>query len=295
MSIMILHHNDADGRCSAAIAIKYLKEYTFSWIVRELEYDQDIGEIPDSIRTVYVLDLSFSPDVMRNLTNKYDVIWIDHHITAIKKLDEFKDLIGIRMDGVAACELTWQHFLPERKVPEAVKLIGDRDVWRFKYGDRTRNFHEMFLLLDPPVENGAWSRWFKGLPEADLEFGAVLREAKTRDIQRHIDTHAWTVELTLKDVKGREIQAQGLMANMSDKRQFSEAGDYMLRGKGADFAWLYYEGMMNGNRIRYHSMRSIDYDVGSYAQDNGGGGHFRASGFVETLQFGRQAAESPPT
>lgn len=294
MSIMILHHNDADGRCSAAVAIKYLKQYDFTWIARELDYEQEIGDIPEGIVTIYVLDLSFSPKIMRKLVEKYDVIWIDHHITAIEKLDEFKDLIGIRRDGTAACILTWEHFLPEQDMPAACKYIGDRDVWKFEYGELTENFHELFLVHDPNPESPVWDEWFKGIDPAEMTFGALLRRANLRDIRNHVDQHAWPMDLYLKNAEGKSSIASGAKVNMSDKRQFSEAGSYLLNEKGMDFVWLFFEGMMDGRRIRYNSMRSIDYDVGQYALERNGGGHFRASGFIEILDQGRQAAKSPP-
>lgn len=283
MSVLILHHTDADGRCSAAITIKYLNENGFSWINKECEYDQNIGEIPHYIRKVFVLDLSFSPTVFRNLCENYEVVWIDHHITAIEKLDDFKSVKGIRKIGVAACELTWRYLFPYQEAPEVVKLIGDRDVYNFKYGDRTRDFHEFYLLVDPSANSPAWDRWFNNLSDLDVEFGGILRKAKVRDVRDHIDKNAIIMGLFLNDNDGNSVSTLGMKVNISDRRLFSEAGDYILKEKGMDFAWLYFEGIMDGNRIRYNSLRSIGYDVGAFALAKGGGGHTRASGFIEKI------------
>lgn len=99
---------------------------------------------------VYVLDLN--PECFKDFPGidvaKARVIWIDHHATAIEKWGTY--LPGYRIDGVAACRLTWQWFSDEhtagativeplptkedfvnRKVKEplAILLAGEYDVW----------------------------------------------------------------------------------------------------------------------------------------------------------------------
>ena len=95
---------------------------------------------------VYVLDLPikrlFTPDTLPIFYE--DIIWIDHHKSSIEEASA--NISGYRIDGVAACRLTWQWFmlqdkhiskLPEKEEyinrqvlePLAVRLAGEYDVW----------------------------------------------------------------------------------------------------------------------------------------------------------------------
>lgn len=58
-----------------------------------------------------------------------ELVYIDHHISAIKEVEEYLNknvacFAGLRNTNFAACELTWNYFFPGKPVPELVRLLG---------------------------------------------------------------------------------------------------------------------------------------------------------------------------
>ncbi len=160
---VVYHKSDFDGLFCREIARKFLPDAEFiGW-----DHGDPCPNV-DLDRTLYILDLSV-PDLMMHP----GLIWIDHHATAIAKYP--KDIPGYRIDGVAACRLTWQWFffqgtpegrpfvLPMRqdflehnvREPWSVRLAGEYDVWDkrdpdaelFQHGLRSRDISNMWPLI----------------------------------------------------------------------------------------------------------------------------------------------------
>lgn len=98
-TVVIYHKADFDGIFCREIAKKFIPEAELiGW---------DYGE-PEPVvspeDTLYILDLSV-PGLMQHP----NLIWIDHHKSAIDRYGEsHKKIDGYRIDGVAACRLTWR-------------------------------------------------------------------------------------------------------------------------------------------------------------------------------------------
>ena len=129
MSIKCFYHDDMDGICSAQIVkMRHPDAECF-----EIDYGNGFPE--DTIKladTVFMVDYGLQPfSRMIELSKNCNLVWIDHHKTAI---DEYGrsgiSLAGIRDVNLSACELTWKFFFPDRKTPVYVKLLGDFDCWR---------------------------------------------------------------------------------------------------------------------------------------------------------------------
>lgn len=137
----VFYHNDLDGQCAANIIAKPVSFDASNFI--EMQYGKAFPfDIIAQDETVYILDYSIEPEEMEQLLEiTTNIVWIDHHITAINKYADFPHQIaGIRKDGVAGCVLTYQYSYPGNEIPWPVLFIGDRDIWAFKYGDETKNF-----------------------------------------------------------------------------------------------------------------------------------------------------------
>lgn len=107
MTGCIYHEADLDGVMSAAIVKKY-----FKGDIDLLPYNYG-KEIPDVNKydKVFVVDVSFGSRT-RFLFDEWkekgiDVVWIDHHKTAIDDMRDY-EVKGKRRIGTAACELTWE-------------------------------------------------------------------------------------------------------------------------------------------------------------------------------------------
>lgn len=137
MTGCIYYEADLDGVMSAAIVKKYFKGN-----IDLLPYNYG-KEIPDVNKydKVFVVDVSFR-NRTRFLFDEWkdkgtDVIWIDHHKTAIDDMRDY-EVKGKRRIGTAACELTWEYLFDDIKTPNAVELLSAYDVWdhdRFEWSD----------------------------------------------------------------------------------------------------------------------------------------------------------------
>jgi oligoribonuclease NrnB/cAMP/cGMP phosphodiesterase (DHH superfamily) len=131
----IYHKGDLDGFCSGAI-VRHLSSPGMKML--PLEYGDPIPweELEGCFR-VYVVDFCLEPleTSMVRLEKMVDeVVWIDHHKSAIDSAAEINfNPPGLRRVGDAACELCWEYFLKSSvTIPQAVKFLGRYDVWDLK-------------------------------------------------------------------------------------------------------------------------------------------------------------------
>lgn len=143
--LVIYHKCDFDGLFSAAIVRKYCLEVErvsvelYGW-----NYEDPLPEksFISTFSKIVAVDISFPPEVMIELKSMGNVIWIDHHDSAISSSIKFgyDDLPGIRKNGTAACELTWSFFYPGIICPKIIQYVGAYDVWnkeRFPWEEET--------------------------------------------------------------------------------------------------------------------------------------------------------------
>lgn len=151
-TICIYHSRDLDGWCSAAIVKKWWKSQFMDGFDRTVSSQKEIdnvlphniltflgwdygNDIPDlsSYDKVIMVDISFPKDEMKKLWSRLNknFIWIDHHISAIKENEPEKNSVinGLLDTKFAACELSWEYFFPNQKMPEFVRLLGRYDCF----------------------------------------------------------------------------------------------------------------------------------------------------------------------
>jgi len=233
--ICFYHKADLDGVCSAAIVkhfvpdcelygIDYGDEFPWDFVrpgpdaeaselwahlfVPENGYRQGVNweSLRYERRTVYVVDFSLEPFAdMERLAKVSELVWIDHHKTAI---DAYNEALGfdcpheiMLQTKWAACELCWYYFTgadlddPAKEIPEAVRLLGTYDSWRkddpewdskimpFQYGcrsapgiyDPTAVAWPVLLSFMPPDKAGYTWYNFSADEQAKLDPAAVIR------------------------------------------------------------------------------------------------------------------------
>lgn len=282
MTMFIIHHDDADGRCAAAVAAKYakIKKQAVAFIKMEYgeAFDWELLATYDAAHDeVWVLDFSLPEadmDRMRRLADGR-FVWIDHHYTAIEKLDAFKDVRGTRQTGRAACLLTWEYCDFGYQPPLALRLIADRDVWAFEYGDISRHFHEAFWLESSEPWSGVWDRWLRPLSKLsdDLRVGEILYRRKQKSI-----LNTFSKLGRVEKLHGTDMTV--LTCNCIGTGELGQAA----RDIGHQVLHTYYEHVQNGRLVRTHSLYAATVDVGALAKERGGGGHKGASGWVEVVK-----------
>jgi len=133
----------------------------------EIDYDRKFPfDRVDKAEPVFILDFSLEvKDMEKLLQITEDVYWIDHHGSSIRKFEEHwagNEIKGLRDESKAGCVLTYiycsEFFEGKKKryVPIFIQLIGDRDIWAWKYGKRSRLFHRGLLAEDTSPGSPVW-------------------------------------------------------------------------------------------------------------------------------------------
>lgn len=138
----IFFHSDLDGYVSGSI----IKSVYRNSKCYECRYNNrlPVTSYVSPSDFVIIADYSFTPEEMLWLkANCRNVIWIDHHISAIKDSEKYgyDDLPGKRSIEFSGAELTWMFFYNDA-IPEFIQLVGSYDTFR-EYG--TKKFQEIVL------------------------------------------------------------------------------------------------------------------------------------------------------
>lgn len=270
--LCIYHSADHDGKGSAAI-VKYVHKdcelLGFSYD-QEIPYD-DINKHQD----IVICDISFPMDLMFKLHKEKNLVWIDHHASAIeayesymKEHNEGLGIKGLRAVGTAAIELTWQYFMPDKEVPLGVKLLALNDLFDLR-DKRVRPFEFAFLSLgvNRPYEK-VWRDLFEGNIDIDLmveKGNAILSYIKNRDYRL---ARNMTFEGTYKGLRF-------LAANMA------RAGSDFFESLDNVKDYHFMVSFSLNKRCKWNlSLRTSrdDVDVAEIAGTLGGGGHKKAAG-----------------
>jgi len=210
------HHNDADGWASGAIvnapinlAVGYHTKLNNSAILNTC-----------SGKVVAIVDFSFPRETMEFIVKcAKAVLWIDHHEESAPLKD--MGLEGIHDTSVAACILTWNYFNEGKEIPKAVRLVGDRDIWKFEDPDSEPFGHGLSTLpgcMDPSSE--LWQRLLENdelIPKI-VEIGQVIVDKIATDNLWHARQRVFLVQQG-----GDEFIITNCTANIS------ECADYLRK------------------------------------------------------------------
>lgn len=263
-----LYHNDPDGCCAAAIVRRALGE---PLMLRPLEIGDPVPwDEMGSYEQVVMVDYSLAPEDMRRLREGWSLVWVDHHKTSLVLLgEEMADVPGERSLEAAGCVLTWQTFFPELPLPQAVALIGDRDIWRMAYPE-TRTFSEGLYRSDfSPTNDDLWVPLLdddRAVVQELIERGQVLYQARLHDIERIVARY------------GFEVEFEGHRTLAVNHRGSGDMGEY-IRQQGYEIGYCYVEAVRSGELQTVVTLYSEQVDVSEIARKHGGGGHPGAAGF----------------
>lgn len=275
---IIFHHDDADGRCAAAIMAAHLTELWCSPVeFHSINYKD---KVPTDIITqhdvVALVDFSFKPDDMERVRAAASrVIWCDHHVTA--KDYGYNDLSGYRDfsdGGLAGCECTWRWCHPDKPIPPGIMLLGDYDSWRMAHAPACVHLHEGLKLedQDPASPNSVWGRLIQGDYAPIIAAGEYACRYRNNYCRNILESNSYHT------VIGKTHSYDAVAVNLYG---FGSAAFGDLFGRvPVCIAYIH-----DGRQFTV-SLYSKMVDVGAIAKEYGGGGHKGAAGFVcETLPF----------
>jgi hypothetical protein len=136
--IIFYHSADLDGKCSAAIVLRYEKQcWNRDCELFGINYgDPFPWEKITPSRRVYMVDFSLQPypEMFKLAMMTRDFHWIDHHKSVLPDTEKHGWPICYRAfeEGKAGCELTWSYLYQDSEavpMPHAVLLLGRYDVW----------------------------------------------------------------------------------------------------------------------------------------------------------------------
>lgn len=229
------------------------------------------------------------------------IIIIDHHKTAEADLAPFKitqqeaddfhpETVGRMLDGrwdreqilawfdlnQSGSVMAWDfaHTIPPNdlytpntspRAPTMLSLIEDRDLWRFAYGDRTKQFSA--ALRTYPMIFETWDRIAHGT-EALVKEGEIVLRAHTANIEKFL------ADAYEDKVGGHTVP----VVNVPYHYASDTAHAMLTKFPDAPFTACWFR---RGDGMIQWSLRSEDsrVDVSEIAKGLGGGGHRNAAGF----------------
>lgn len=223
------------------------------------------------------------------------IVIIDHHKTAETDLEPFKvevcggaklfhaDIGGMLRDmaeidrppilawfdmSQSGAVMAWEfaHGIPcNDSPPTMLALIQDRDLWRFAFGDRTRQFSA--ALRTYPMTFETWSE-IAGNTGKLIEEGRIVLKAHSANIDK------FTADAYFDDVGGFRVP----VVNVPYHYASDTAHALLAKYPDAPFTACWFK---RGDGQVQWSLRSEDTreDVSEIAKKFGGGGHRNAAGF----------------
>lgn len=251
--MICIHHNDADGRCSAAIVKRFFNTRLFI----EMDYKDILKlECIEPKESVFIVDFSFKPDVMKQiLARTTDIVWIDHHKTAAAYGYMLQGKFDITKSG---CELTWE-YCTKTPAPLVVSLIGAYDTWRHDVAGDIE-FYEGLRLLDHGPLEPIWDELFAGNVDAIIRDGETCIKYRDQMCASILKQFGHLVTLDGHTMLACNFRMGSLGFGQHD---YDACVSYIYDGT----KWTV-------------SIYSSKIDVGAIALAHGGGGHTGAAGFT---------------
>ena len=267
------HKADLDGHCSGALVKMEYPECEMYPIDYHDSFPWEL--LKDQNEKIFMVDFSLKAYDMDQLNRSCQLVWLDHHSTAISA-NAHLTILGIKDTKKAACELTWDWFHPNTPLPKWVEYIGRYDVWdhqknpdilAYQYGLRLWN-------LDPHVGGEAMINWQliqNDVPPLYMS-GIISMGRALLTYQRRQDTvmcSAYSFETKLGQYRVLALN-QGLASStVFDSKWDADKYDMMA-------AFVY---TPKGNwKVTLYSTHPHIH-CGEIAKQYGGGGHPGAAGF----------------
>jgi len=284
---VIYHSIDLDGWMSAAIVkLKYPDVQLLGW-----NYGDPIPDLSEYDKII-MCDVSFDPPEMMKLQRENNLIWLDHHISAIRKVYEYyanngniTDLHGFQDPKKAACELTWEFFF-DQPMPEIVRLLGRYDCFCHKGTNEEQRVLEFQYGARQCISNPEDAlNYLKNYLESDYQAVGIL---ETIQFEGQAIYGYLRIEAKQKYAKKFDAYFNGYLFACVNAERFNPINfgiNYHEEGYDG-FASFWYE---NGKWAISFYNDNREVDCSEIAGVFGGGGHKGAAGarldFLDSFCF----------
>lgn len=264
-SICIYHGNCPDGFGAAyALWRKHRSEFDFYPGI----YQQDPPWEYLEDKHLYLLDFSYKKDIMEKLIyHTRSVTIIDHHKSAIEDLESLDGLNKYFDINHSGCILTWKHVYPLLPIPEVLKYIEDRDLWKFELPNSKA---VSMALMSYDYDFEVWDKLIS-YPIRDLiNDGKAILKKFNKDLHELIAINKRRINICGYDVP--IINLPYIYA--------SDAGEILCENEAFSASYYYKQSSIN---VSLRSNKFTGIDVSEIASRFGGGGHKNAAGFELNL------------
>lgn len=284
--ICIYHGNCDDGFGAAwSIWMKWGNEVAYIPGV----YGKPMPDVEG--RNVLFVDFSAKlPELVAMANRAKSIVVIDHHKTAEADLADWNgpmpQLADIELLAAKACTETgspivaWFDMSQSGAVmawdfahgiehndppPNMLAMIQDRDLWRFAYGDRTKQFSA--ALRTYPMDFNVWTD-IAGRADSLVAEGEGILRAHNANIKKFMD------DAYMDKIDGHLVP----VVNVPYHYASDMAHALLTRFPGSPFTACWFR---RGDGMVQYSLRSEDsrLDVSEIAKKFGGGGHRNAAGY----------------
>ena len=227
------------------------------------------ADLPDcQNRAVYILDFSFSPDIMRAIDSRAaKLIMLDHHKSAAESLSGFVCRCGVVHFDMkkSGARLAWEFFLPDRPLPDLVRFVEDRDIWVWQFTESPA----FLAALD--MESKDFVRWAEIAAFSPAQLQGFMARGQAMD-----EKFSKLATDMAEDARPVTFNGHsGLMVNVPSVFH-SLVGDILARKSGT-FALLWSAHRSGVIKVGLRSRSG--FDCIPLAGSMGGGGHAQACGF----------------
>ena len=223
-------------------------------------------------RAVYILDFSFSAEILRGIEERAaKLVMLDHHKSAAEKLTGFACRCGVVHFDMAksGARLAWEFFYPDAPVPALVRFVEDRDIWVWQYPESAG----FLAALDmEPHDFARWAEIAAFSPEQLTTFMARGQAMDEKFSKLVTDMAENAMPVIFNGQKGLMANVPGMFHSL--------LGDMLSRQSGT-FA-LMWSVAPSGVKAGLRSQRG--FDCIALAESMGGGGHAQACGFKMGLE-----------
>ena len=219
-------------------------------------------------RAVYILDFSFSPELMRAIDERAGkLVMLDHHKSAAEKLSGFACRCGVVHFDMhkSGARLAWEFFQPGTPVPDLVRFVEDRDLWAWRYPESAG----FLAALDmEPLDFARWAEIAAFTPVQLTGFMARGQAMDEKFSKLAADIAEGAQPVTFNGQRGLMVNAPGVFHSLIGN---------ILSVKSGNFALMWQVGKEGDVKVGLRSQRN--FDCIPLAESMGGGGHAQACGF----------------
>ena len=288
--LVIYHGRRCPDGFGAALAAWLFYEGQAEFLALDHGDIQSVDQLPPlDGRAVYILDFSFSADILRGIDERAaKLVMLDHHKSAAEKLSGFACRCGVVYFDMnkSGARLAWEFFQPDAPVPALVRYVEDRDIWAWQYPESAG----FLAALDmEPLDFARWAEIAAFSPAQTTEFMARGQAMDEKFSKLAADIAEGAQPLVFNGQAGLMVNAPGVFHSLIGN---------LLSAQSLTFALMWTVGKDGVVKVGLRSQRN--FDCIPLAESMGGGGHAQACGFkmsaarLPELLGGRFQAEPKP-